>query len=380
MAISVAGGIRPGQVIAIERRLYQQLIVGKLKNQPVLDEVDVELEAAAHKLEIERAAVFERLQKQLQAREVFDAVSAQLIDTVARDIELNLAEPKRLLPKIGLSENQLSLLEMLHLANPEFNRMRLLISDLHFLVRDLTNMVNSPAFRLRHPQRADVRVVDIKLVMNFIGLENLRTLIPYYCLRNWLPSGHTSLLWTNRKLWRYCIMTARAAQALGKLHERNEALLYGTSMMSQLGTCAVLGCCAAAFEKLWGTWLREASASRDKEVYDAVMATELPPDLLLNQVLEYAGHFNWMLPELCKFSDSPMVNLLRELDQQPSFAELSLDAKLLAKASCFIRVMLLEEARMLEPQERRLMYDYYELSEQEVLRLKAQNYRKIDLF
>jgi len=35
--------------------------------------------------------------------------------------------------------------------------------------------------------------------------------------------------------------------------------------------------------------------------------------------------------------------------------------------------------RQIDPQEKRLMFDYYELTEQEVLRLKAQNYRKLDL-
>lgn len=54
-------------------------------------------------------------------------------------------------------------------------------------------------------------------------------------------------------------------------------------------------------------------------------------------------------------------------------------AAIVARANCYAKVLLLEEMRQIEPQEKRLMFDYYELSEQEVLRLKAQNYRKLDL-
>lgn len=98
MAISVAGGVRPGKIIEIEHRLYQQLILGKQKASPtLLDELDRELEADANKLDIEREAILARMMKQLQAREVFEAVSKQLTATVNNAIEHQLASPELVL-------------------------------------------------------------------------------------------------------------------------------------------------------------------------------------------------------------------------------------------------------------------------------------------
>lgn len=92
MAISVAGGVRPGKILEIEHRLYQQLILGKQKASPtLLDDLDQELEADANKLDVEREAILSRLLKQIQAREVFEAISKQLIDTVNNAIEHQLA-------------------------------------------------------------------------------------------------------------------------------------------------------------------------------------------------------------------------------------------------------------------------------------------------
>ncbi|MGL5666499.1 MAG: HDOD domain-containing protein, partial [Shewanella sp.] len=88
MAISVAGGVRPGKIIEIEHRLYQQLILGKQKAGPtLLDDLDRELEADANKLDVEREAILSRLLKQIQAREVFEAISKQLTETVNNAIE-----------------------------------------------------------------------------------------------------------------------------------------------------------------------------------------------------------------------------------------------------------------------------------------------------
>lgn len=380
MAISVAGGVRPGKIIEIEHRLYQQLILGKQKASPtLLDELDLELEADANKLDVEREAILSRLLKQIQAREVFEAVSKQLHETVNNAIEHQLASPELVLAKSDINESQILLLELLLAKNLDATRLRPLISNLSWLCRDLINMVNSPSFRARRPQGSEVRVTDIKLVMNYIGIENLRTIIPYFCLRNWLPSGNAKLLWTTRKLWRYSIVSGIAANALAQLHNTDSALVYSSALLNQLGTSVVLSLSARLFDQTWGSWIREASSSRDKEVYDAVIATEFPAKAVFEQVLSHGLKLNWQLLELLKFENSPLTQLLKELDQTLSYRDLSFQAAIVARANCYAKVLLLEEMRQIDPQEKRLMFDYYELSEQEVLRLKAQNYRKLDL-
>lgn len=379
MAISVAGGVRPGKIIEIEHRLYQQLIVGKQKSNSMFDELDAELEADANKLAIEREAVLERLAKQIQAKQVFEEVSAQLINTVSNAVEHRLTSPEQVLTHSGINENQLLMLELLQAKNIDINRLRPLIEEQQWLVRDLINMVNSSSFRHRRPQRSDVQVTDIKLVINFIGIENIKLLIPYFCIRNWLPSGHANLLWTTRKLWRYSVVSAIAARALAKLHEQDGSFVYTCTLLSQLGPSVVLKNSAKLFEQTWGTWLREASGSRDKEVYDAVVATEFPAEKIYKLVLKHGNALNWQLLHHLNFEDSPMANVLAELDNNLSYKELSVEAAMVARANCYAKVVLLEELRKITPQERKMMFDYYELSEQEVIRLKGQNFRKLDI-
>ncbi|WP_076415724.1 HDOD domain-containing protein [Shewanella sp. UCD-KL12] len=379
MAISVAGGVRPGKIIEIEHRLYQQLIVGKQKSNSMFDELDAELEADANKLAIEREAVLERLAKQIEAKQVFEEVSAQLINTVSNAVEHRLTSPEQVLTHSGINENQLLMLELLQAKNIDINRLRPLIEEQQWLVRDLINMVNSSSFRHRRPQRSDVQVTDIKLVINFIGIENIKLLIPYFCIRNWLPSGHANLLWTTRKLWRYSVVSAIAARALAKLHEQDGSFVYTCTLLSQLGPSVVLKNSAKLFEQTWGTWLREASGSRDKEVYDAVVATEFPAEKVYQLVLEHGNALNWQLLHHLNFEASPMAKVLAELDNNLSYKELSVEAAMVARANCYAKVVLLEELRKITPHERRMMFDYYELSEQEVIRLKGQNFRKLDI-
>ncbi|ABE56470.1 conserved hypothetical protein [Shewanella denitrificans OS217] len=380
MAISVAGGVKPGKIIEVEYRLYLQLLVGKKAAVKMEDELDTLLDDAANKLEIERAAIKLRLDKQLKAKALYQAISEQLSHAVSKDIEHQLSWPEKVSGLSGISQTQLLLLDLLAAKEVNLARLRPLIDDSSWLVSELTAMINSPSSRHRRTNRGNIQVSDLKLILNYVGVENLRLLVPYFCLRHWLPSGNANVLWAARKLWRYSIISAIAAKALGQLHSKNVSLVYTCALLNQLGSAVVLNCGARMFEKHWRTWLQEASHSRDKEVYDAILATEFPANEIFNQVMHHGQKYSWQLLSLQSFDDSPITQVLKELDVEYHFSELSPEAAIVAKASCYAKVYLLEELKLIEHQEKRVMFDYYEFSQDELACLKGLNFRKLDLF
>jgi hypothetical protein len=380
VAVSVAGGVKPGKIIEVEFRLFLQLLVGKKAAVKMEDELDTLLDDAANKLEIERAAIKLRLDKQLKAKALYQAISEQLSHAVSKDIEHQLSWPEKVSGLSGVTQSQLLLLDLLAAKEVNLVRLRPLIDDSSWLVSELTAMINSPSSRHRRTNRGNIQVSDLKLILNYIGVENLRLLVPYFCLRHWLPSGNANVLWAARKLWRYSIISAIAAKALGQLHSKNVSLVYTCALLNQLGSAVVLNCGARMFEKHWRTWLQEASHSRDKEVYDAILATEFPANEIFTQVMHHGQKYSWQLLSLQSFDDSPITQVLKELDVKYHFSELSPEAAIVAKASCYAKVYLLEELKLIEHQEKRVMFDYYEFSQDELACLKSLNFRKLDLF
>ncbi|MFC1519597.1 HDOD domain-containing protein [Pseudomonadota bacterium] len=379
MAVSVAGGVRPGKVIEVERRLYKQLIMGKEKLPSQLDDLDKQLEDDANKLEVERLAIKARLEEQARAQLVLQRISEQLTNTVISSLEHQLNSPQQMLAQSGLKESHILLLDLLLNKEPDLRRVRSLVENISWLSTDLINLINSPASSHRRPQRSEVKVTDIKLVLNYIGIENLQAVTPYFCLRHWLPSGNTNLIWASRKLWRYSMITAIAAKALAALHQKDVALVYSAALMKQLGAATILNASARQFENTWGTWLRETSAKGDKTLYDAVMASAFPAEEVFEQVMSYGEQLNWQLLDLMDFNQSQLTQVLKELDLNYHFSEFSTESAIVAKASCYAKVLILEQSRLIEPQEKRVLFDYYEFTEQELIRLKSQNYRKLNL-
>ncbi|MBR9727697.1 HDOD domain-containing protein [Shewanella intestini] len=379
MAISLAGGVRPEKIIEVERRLYHQIIVGKKKLNAVANELHAEVDNDANKLEIEREAIRLRIEQQALSQVTFKAVSNQLTWTVNNAIELDLASPKLMLEQSGIDQKQILLIEQLVKKEPSFKQMQPLIENISWLSRDLVTLMNSPSSKHRRPQSTDVKLKDLKLALNYIGIENLQIFIPSNCFKQWLPSGNANVLWTTRKLWRYSMVTAIAAKALSQLHGLNSSLIYSSALMYQMGTAVILNTSMMQYDKTWGDWLREASKAREKEVYDAVMATEFPASNVLKLILEYGHQLNWQLMTLMDFENSQLTHVLKELDQDYHFNELSVSAATVAKASCYAKVYLLSELNLIEPNEMKVMFDYYQFTEEELAHLKLQNYRNLDL-
>lgn len=380
MVASVSGGFKPAPVAALEQKFLQQLILGTQANTPVWDDPEPELEAIAFKLEIEREAAMERIAKKQQTKQLAQQINSQLHMSLKTELANQLASLDIIQRHSPVSDKHLLLLEMLHSPQLDLNRLRPAVASQAWLVRDLTNMVNSPVFGARRPQNKDLQVSDLKLVLGYIGMDNLRLLIPFYICRHWLPLGHTGLLWINRKLWRYAQIQGVATRALAALHEQDGALLYALSLMRQLGASVVLGMGASIFEQLRGNWLKEASKARDKELYDAVAVSEFPALEIFQQVQEHAMRLNWQLPQALGFADSALITWLQELEDKQGFEQMPLLAQLVAKASCYAQSLLLDESHQLSFRDKQLLNSYYAMSEQELIRLQGQNYRKLSLF
>ena len=60
------------------------------------------------------------------------------------------------------------------------------------------------------------------------------------------------------------------------------------------------------------------------------------------------------------------------------FTSLSDEAKTLEKSVCYAKCLLLEESQQLSFSDKKLLFTYYELSEQEQIRLSGQNFRKTE--
>ncbi|RLV58128.1 HDOD domain-containing protein [Parashewanella curva] len=378
--ISVAGGLKPGGITDIEQEFYRLLVVGK-QTKVVIDDNEQDATVVhAQKLEIEQQAIRDRLSRQQQQKEVFQAISEQLQDTITDAMAHQFSDINALLKQTHITQSQWQLLDKLQNSKLNLNQLRGLIEKIAWLKNDLINLVNSPSFRHFRGQGSDVKVSDLKLVLNYIGLEQVRLLIPYYCMRSWLPRKHSTSSIITRRIWRFANVASIAARALAKHHNQDPCVIFSVCLGHFMGAATVIERCSQVFESIRGDWLRQAQEDRDKLVYDAILATPFPKESVCLNVIKYGSQLNWKILQELDIENSSLFQYLSEMDQKLSYRGMSLPAAIATKSIIFAKLLLLQEQNMLKPKEKRLMFDYYEISKEELSTLRNQNYRKQELF
>ena len=181
---------------------------------------------------------------------------------------------------LSIEDTAPAILEILSLRATSLNRITPLVKSLVWLSDDVVNLVNKPQYR----KRADVKMSDPSLAINYIGLENLKLVMPTYILKHWLPHSTAPFSLMKRKLWNDSLSVALAAKALAQAQDSDWYTAFTAGMLSNIGLLAVARCFVNKHNEVYNREVRDAYDKRDKRLHDALLLVESSPDLLLEQL------------------------------------------------------------------------------------------------
>ena len=105
-----------------------------------------------------------------------------------------------------------SIMEILAVKAASIKRITPLAKSLPWLCTELISLVNKPQYR----KRSDVQVTEPNLALSYVGLDNLKLVMPTFMLKHWLPNSTAPYPLMKRKLWNDSLSVALAAQSISK--------------------------------------------------------------------------------------------------------------------------------------------------------------------
>ena len=190
-----------------------------------------------------------------------------------------------------------SILEILAVKAASINRITPLVKSLSWLSNDIINLVNKPQYR----KRADVQVTQANLALSYIGLDNLKLLMPTFILKHWLPGTTSPFGLMKRKLWNDSLSIALASKVLADQQGLDGFAAFTCGMFSNIGNLAVTRCVFDSFNDVYKTQRREAYESRDKRLHNIFVQLDMSPELLLEQLSSRSAKISADLVELMRF-------------------------------------------------------------------------------
>jgi len=303
-------------------------------------------------------------------------VMAKFFQRVAIEINTEFDQKESFYQKyLFVDDAAPAILELLSLKAASINRITPLIKSLPWLANELVNLVNKPQYR----KRSDVKVTDPSLAVSYIGLENLKLVIPTYVLKHWLPNSTAPFSLLKRKLWSDSLSIALAARALAEQQGIDWYRAFSAGMLSNIGTLAVTNCFISKFNELYNSERKQAYDKRDKRLHDALLQVPDSPELLLEQLTTRSYQVSAELIEKMQFERLPITEPIFDLAYCEQHSKMSDIAKVITKAKAYVVFRDLAKEELIDNDEAKAILSVSKITPAEINLLKKTDIDHIKL-
>jgi len=336
--------------------------------EPLKQRTLLEVEVAAHKVRQKTSTAHHRYRA--KASQELHQIIESAIAKKLEDIDAVIHDT------IGIEDNVPAMLDILAVKSASVGRLEPLVNDLSWLGRELVSLVNLPMYRKERNKHTAVKVDTPALALRYLGLENLQFIIPTFAVRHWMPHSTEPFSLLKRKLKDNAMACAIAAQILAKQDQVNEVHAFTLGMLLEVGKIALVRLYLRTFEQVWQRKVMLAREDHNKDLHTALL--ELKPDplflrtLLINNSLKISK----VVIDNMAFRYLPFSQVMEQLTQPHIKAEniLPLTAIML-KARCYSQCMTLEEHQLIEADEKKSWFTYFNFTNAELDALQKGNFQ-----
>ena len=259
-----------------------------------------------------------------------------------------------------------ALLDLLSVRAASIKRLGPLVNSLPWLGTELVNLVNKPQYR----KRADVQVSNAKLALSYVGLDNLKLVVPTFVLKHWLPHSTAPYQTMKRKLWNDSLAVGLAAQALAQAQNIDPFRAFATAMLSSMGTFVVTQCFLNSYNEMHAAALKKAFDNQDKKLHDALLSIKASPDLLLEQLISRSAKITAEMAEKMAFERLPVTEAMFDLAYGQDIKKMSPLAHIILKAKAYVMFRSLAKEEAITSQEAKSLLASVKLMPDEIALLK----------
>nr|WP_252728356.1 HDOD domain-containing protein [Alteromonas sp. C1M14] len=301
-------------------------------------------------LQVEKVAIKNKQIKADTDASYLDRVNAALHQRVFNLIQSHFTQPDTLAKEVlGLDENVASLLDILSVKSTAISRIEPHAGALPWLFDELLTVVNSPKFRRRDARGKIILVESLRTALSFLGIDNLRLLLPSMILRKALPKITDPFPDIKNQLMQYAQGTALTLRAIAPQYNVKAHEAFALGIFSQLGRCAIIRLYFKYFEQVQLDLLREAEDDRDTALHAALTKLPASANYLIAIQNMYADNLN---------ADIVAHMHFKHLELAPTYSASAVSTNsneslpgLLSSAQKYTAVRMLHQSKFIEKQE-----------------------------
>lgn len=350
-------------------------MLGRRRVGEVTYEQSEQGDARRRLLHVEKIAIEnKRLQEKSEASYV-ESINHQVHEILLGEMTEYLSNTEELCQStLYIPENIGELLDALSVRACTISKLEPIAATMPWLYDDLIAVVNTPRFRRKDSRGRIIVVETLRTALSFLGIDNLRLLIPYFIFKRALPQVTDPYPQIKQKYLAYATGIALTAKHLGSETGLNANEAYTLGMLSNLGRCAVTRLYFKLFDKIQMHLLQECQKDKEQKRYSALLKIVPSANHLIALQQEFADAVTADVLAYMQLSRLRIADAMRLCADNAPTKHNTL-AKSLHQARAYTQIRMLHQLKLVDIKEVRPL-----LNEQEYPAGSLEKLKSVDVF
>lgn len=287
-------------------------------------------------LRVEKQAIRDKELNRKSEESFINSIRDMVNDTLRERLVEALADEENLYNKIvGFDDNLPPLLDGLSVRASSISKIEPLAAAMPWLYEDLIKMVNMPKYRRTDAKGKVVLVDSLRVALSFLGIENLKLVVPSLAFRRWVPQITDPYPDIKTRMWQHSLGTAMACRAIATFSKAEPGHAFTLGMLHDIGRIAIVRLYFRLFDAVQRDALVETHEAKKREENAALTKITPSGDFLIELLQEYAPQVSAKLIKRMPFKRIFIADAMSEVAEGKPITHMSPLGKTLAQARAY---------------------------------------------
>ncbi len=331
-------------------------------------------------LRVEKQAIRDKELNQKSEQNYINSIRDLVQDSILEKMQERLDDEDDIFFKVlGFDENLPELLDMLSVKASTISKLEPVAGEVSWLYEDLIKMVNMPKYRRTDAKGKVVAVDSLRVALSFLGIENLKLVVPSLAFRRWIPQITDPYPEIKSRLWETAIGTAMSCKAIASISKVDEGHAFAMGMFHDIGKIIVTRLYFRLFDEQQREALIEAHNERKREEHAALSKITPDSDFLIKLMDRFAAPISAQLIAKMGFKRLFIANAVDEYAREVSVKKMSPMGKVLYQGIAYNRYRMLKGNKLIEMEEAKAYLMQCQLPKGALSLLKTTDIRSLNI-
>ncbi|XOV79672.1 MAG: HDOD domain-containing protein [Aestuariibacter sp.] len=327
----------------------------------------------------------EKVQKEKQdevrtEQSYLNEVSRKLHEEVLRRIEDEIEDIDRLnLKMLQLTPEITEILDMMSLRAVSMMRLEPIVGSVDWLAGEILSLVNNSSHRKKDRLGRVNRVDSVRMALSFLGIENLKLVVPSILFKNMLPKHMDNYPFFKNKVWEHAMASALSCKEIAALSDVDEYQAYIIGMLHEVGKLAIAKMYFRHFEEAHQDALVSAHEEMRRDEHMALLKVEASTDYWFTAMWRYSIPLSGRILEHMDFKRLQVAEPMAEYAAKLEFQNLSPLARVLLQGDGYAKYRVLKNYKLINMEDAKEYLKTFRMPKGSLANLKTKDLEKLPL-